>query len=122
MTPDEIESWVKATMNLGSPLFTVFACVILGYFFRAIPKFNNDYLWIVCGSAGAVIFPVLALPHRAMYGHDEGLIQWILRSIIMGLTLGLGAWAFHDKILKKYEDKIPLLKIFVGMVDRAGKN
>jgi len=70
--------------------------------------------------AGAIIFPILATSHRSLYGQGEGFAAWLVRSIIMGLILGMGAWAVHDKILSKYEDKVPGLKGFVGMVDRAG--
>ena len=120
MTPDQIESWVKAAMNLGSPLFTILGCIVVGYFFRAMPKFNNDWLWCVCGATGAIIFPVLAYAHRSLFAKDESLAEWIIRTVIMGLILGMGSWAFHDKILSRVEDKIPYLKDFVAMIDRAG--
>jgi hypothetical protein len=121
MTPQEIEGWVKAIMNLGSPVFTIVACIGIGYFFRAIPKFNNEWLWVVCGIAGAIMFPVLAYAHREMYGFDEGLAVWLVRTIPMGLILGMGAWAVHDKILSKIENKLPILKNFVAFVDKTGK-
>ena len=116
----QIESWVTWCMNLGSPLFTVFACIAIGYFFRAMPKFPNDWMWTVCSGSGSFIFPILAYPHRALYGHDEGLAQWLLRTVIMGLVLGMGAWGAHEKILSKVEDKIPILKWIVKKVDQSG--
>ena len=100
MTPDTINDWVTAIMKLSAAPFTVVAVIALGYFFRAIPKFNNEWLWIVCGLAGAFIFPVLGHCHA-----DDTATVFFTRSIIMGLILGMGAWAIHDKILKQIEDK-----------------
>lgn len=112
--------WMTQSINLIWGLkpipFTIIAVILIGYFFRAIPRFNNEYLWMVCGLAGSAIFPVMA-PHHV----DEPIAQHIARGIVSGLVLGMGAWAIHDKILSKYEDRIPFLKNLVKTVDKIGQ-
>jgi hypothetical protein len=115
MTSDQLNSIVTALMTTSPVMFTLFAVIIIGYFFRAIPKFNNEWLWIVCGAAGAVVFPLLAHKHT-----DDTTAGFWVRSVFVGLALGMGAWGFHDKLLKQFEDKIPILSAFVAFVDKTG--
>jgi len=115
MTPDTINDWVTAIMKLSAAPFTVVAVIALGYFFRAIPKFNNEWLWLVCGAGGMIIFPVLGHRHA-----DDTATVFFTRSIIMGLILGMGSWAIHDKLLKQIEDKIPGLSSLATFVDKVG--
>jgi hypothetical protein len=121
MQPSDIEAWLGFAVNLGSPLLTVLACIAAAYLFRSFRGFKNKNLWIVCGVAGIVAFPLLALQHRSVYGANESVYEWLFRGVTFGHFLGLGAWAFHDKILRRCEHKIPILASIVSVVDALGK-
>ena len=119
MTPQDIGDWLGFVWNLGLGLRLVLIVAGVGYAFRAMPLFPNKWLWVVCGAAGAAIFPFMASPRDT---DTPG--TFALRVGLLGLFLGLGAWAMHDRVLSKnglgLETKIPVVKNIIELVDRAG--
>ena len=88
-------------MNLGAVPFTVAACIIVCYVFRAIPIFPNKWIPLVCIVTGAVVFPFLN-PHPS----SVTAMVFYAHSIIGGLFLGIVAWLIHDKFIQGFEDKV----------------
>jgi hypothetical protein len=104
MTEKNLTDFVSWAMNLGAAPFTVLAVIAVGYVLRLVPAFPNKWLPATCVVVGTIIFPVLAHHHA-----DDTEANYLVRTIFMGMIIGFGAWAFHNKILKSVEDKIPLL-------------
>lgn len=87
-------------MSLGAVPFTVAACIIIGYVFRAVPIFPNKWIPIVVILSGQIFLLVNPRPTSVEVG------AYFAHSIIGGLFLGVVAWLLHDKFLQNFEDKI----------------
>ena len=100
MDLDQLQDTTNWLMNLGAVPFTVAACIIIGYVFRAIPIFPNKWIPLVVILAGQIFVLLNPRPSSftvtAFYSHG----------VIGGLFLGLVAWLLHDKFISKFEDKI----------------
>ena len=114
MIPDseQITQWTDYLMSIGAAPFTVLACLTFGYVMRLIPPVNNKWIPVACVIIGVIVFPALASQHP-----DETKAQFIIKRLFMGMFLGLGSWAFHDKLISKIEDKIPLLGKILAKAD-----
>ena len=120
MTPQDIIAWLEPIWNLGIGIRLVIIAIGVGYAFRALPFFPNKWLWLVCGVAGATIFPFMAHPRNGEY-----VWLFLTRSGLLGLFLGMGAATLHDRVLSKngwgLEMKIPILKNVIDFIDKLGK-
>jgi hypothetical protein len=77
-----------------------------GYVLRGIKWINNSAIPFVCCVAGAVIYPFIAKPGQA----DPVLAHPFVRLAMIGFLIGFLSWIFHDKLLSRFEDRIPGLK------------
>jgi hypothetical protein len=120
MTPQDISAWLDLIWNLGIGIRLVLIVTVVGYVFRALPFFPNNWLWLVCGLAGAAMFPFMAHPRDGEY-------VWLFwaRTGVVGLFVGMGAATLHDRVLSKngwgLETRIPMLRNVIDFIDHLGK-
>ena len=88
--------------SLGPEALVVAACLVVGYVLRTIRKIPNEVIPPSVIIIGTAVYPFLA---DTAQGRNAD-----FKNAIVGMTLGFLSWTFHNKILKRVEDKIPFLK------------
>jgi hypothetical protein len=116
VTTDTVDGLTNWLLSLGAVPSTIFMIIGIGYLLRAIPVFPTRWMWAACGLCGAVIFPIVAHYHTSAESW-----AYIAKTVCAGIWIGLGAWATHDKILSRFEDRIPVLKDIVAAIDAANQ-
>ena len=100
----------------GAPGYVLVAavCVVIGYILRLNKTFPNAKIPIVCVLAGAILNPLCDAVGDT---GKEAFRIWIVRNVLIGVVVGFCAWMFHNLILKRIEEKIPLLGPALKRVD-----
>ena len=102
---DTIVNWVNQLYGLPAGVLVGLLCIVICYAFKVTDRFPNDAIPVVCLLLGAILLPMLA-PECPL---EEKLIAYRVKHAVVGIIVGLVAWAFHNLILSKIEDKIPWL-------------
>ena len=91
----------------GLPSYAVvfISCLAVGYVLKLSKKFPNDAIPVVAILWGAAFLPLIADPAADATPWRI----WFGKNFLIGLVIGALAWAFHNKILSRFEDKIPFL-------------
>jgi hypothetical protein len=92
------EEAVHTIQNLGPELFTVLACLAVGYGIRLIPFVNNNWIpAFLIFVAGPVIYCSVVDPDWDSFID----MRWpIVKHIILGMIFGLASWIVHKAFLK----------------------
>lgn len=107
-------SLLNAISSLPGHVLVGLTCLIVGYALRFIRRFPNDGIPLVSILWGMVINPLLADVRES----GTPLRLWLARNIMVGLVIGAVTWALHRYILKKIEEKIPILGPALADADR----
>jgi len=100
----------------SAPTYAVFcSCVVVGYVFRCIKSFPNGGIPALVVSWGALANTIMSNEH----GPSLTLSQERFLAGMIGMVIGLLAWLFHKKLLKKLETKVPFL---ANMLDSGNSN
>ena len=89
---------VDSVKSLGPELFTVLACVILGYALKFIPFIRNA--WIPC------ILTFIAGPgiYCSVGSPDMESMMWMrfpmARQVVLGIVWGFASWMVHRAFLR----------------------
>lgn len=89
--------------GLPAGMLVLISCLVVGYVAKCIRRFPNEAIPVTVILWGAVLTPMLqdarnSIPFRV----------WIIRGILIGLTIGFLAWLLHNKVLAKIEDRLGL--------------
>lgn len=78
----------------------------IGYFLKLQSWYPNKQIPTAVMLVGLIGGPVLAMGH---YDHKLAMTPQILTHIMIGAAVSFSVWGLHNKVLKKYESKIPIL-------------
>lgn len=101
-----IESIVVHLQKLeGAPAVAILlvGCIIFGYLLKVIPMFPNNAIPMSVILSGAIVYPIMSDARNPM-----PLRVWMVRNVIIGLTIGFVAWMLHNKVLSRIEDRLGL--------------
>lgn len=96
------------SLNLlyGAPAVVVVfvSAIAFGWLWKSVPFTNNRWIphLVVLGSG-------IWLPLLTTRPPDQPFRIWLTRHFLIGVIVGLAAWLFHAKLLKKYETQIPII-------------
>lgn len=105
---------LNSVYGLPGHVLVGLTCVILGYMLRFYRKFPNDAIPLVCILWGMVFNPLLADERVA----GSSMRLWLVRNVLTGFVTGAVAWAIHAKIIKRFEERIPLLGSLLTAADK----
>lgn len=115
MNEQEITDFVSWAMNLGAAPFTVLIALAFGYVLRLIPRFPNGWIPVT-----VIVFTTIAFPLIARHHADDTTFQYVIRTVFMGMVIGLGTVGLHERFISKIEDKFPLLgKLLSATKDKS---
>jgi hypothetical protein len=99
----------------GLPAFGLvfIVCLAVGYGLRLWKKFPNDGIPLAVILCGPVFLPLIADPAADSIPWRI----WFFKNFLIGLIVGVAAWVAHNKLLSKFEDKIPFLGDKLAAVD-----
>jgi hypothetical protein len=92
---------IQQLHHMGPEMLLGLSMIGLSYGLRFIPVFPNVWIPAVCIFAPMFIQPLIADPSRLTnFPHYP-----VVRFALEGLLIGVVAWMFHNKAIKKLEDK-----------------
>lgn len=89
----------------GDAVLGLFA-LSLGYFLKLQSWYPNKQIPTAVMLVGLIGGPVLAMGH---YDHKAAMTPQILTHVMIGAAVSFSVWGLHNKVLRKYETKIPIL-------------
>ena len=96
-----VDQWTSYALSLGAGPFTVFAGWVVGWVIKLLPFVPNNRIPLCVVTWCAICYPLLA---------TRGATPWrvfIVQSVVLGLGMGLAAWWTHNKILSRFENRLP---------------
>jgi hypothetical protein len=111
---DQALGILDSLSGLPGHILVGISCIVVGYALRFFKRFPNDAIPLVCILWGMVFNPLLA-PDRAL---GTSLRLWAARNAIIGLIVGALAWALHRYVIKKFEDRLPIVGEMLAEADR----
>ena len=100
---DNLQDGIQQLLGLGPEALTIIGVIVLGYFLRFLPFIPNKAIPAICIAVSTILYPLMVVPKAV-----EGSRNPMVRLAIIGMVLGTLAWIFHNKALKKIEDKCGL--------------
>lgn len=76
------------------------SCIVLGYVLRFIKAFPNDGIPVAVILWGGIVMSLVA-DSRAS---SMPIRVWVVRNILVGMIIGLGAWLVHKALLSRVEN------------------
>ena len=98
-----LEEIVNTLSKLGPEMFCVVACIAFGYVIRLIPAIPNKWIPAACILFAPLVYPFLTSPGRV----SPDSVNPLVRIILTGLVLGVGAFGLHHHVIAHIESKIP---------------
>ena len=97
---DQATQFLSKLYGAPAGLLVIILCIIAGYILKKIKSIPNDAIPMFVVLLGATIYPLIADDRN-----DITLRVWIVRNLVIGLTLGFAAWIIHNKVIKYFTDK-----------------
>lgn len=94
-----IETLSKYVLALGPEALTVVAVIALGYIPRFVPGVPHKYIPLFCIMVGPVVYPFLGDRNKIAFETTNPVVAQVL----IGLVLGVVAWATHDQVIGRLE-------------------
>lgn len=110
---DKIVSALNTLYGLPAVALVFGSCIALGYVLRFVRRFPNDGIPVAVILWGGIAMSVIA-DSRAS---SMPLRVWIVRNLLVGMIIGLGAWLVHKIALSRLEDWVA--KRFSALTDTA---
>ena len=112
---DAVTDWLNSLWGAPGVLLVVVLCIAFCYVCRFLPSIPNRAIPLICIITGAALMPVFAPACPVA----TSLIAWRIRALVIGIVVGIVAWAVHRVLLSKIEDKIPGLANLLNAGDSA---
>ena len=104
MDLDFVSDLSKQLLNVGPELLLGLGAIALGYALQLIPTFPNKWIPAVCIFSPAIVYPFLAECGKCPYDVRYPFVRFVL----IGLLIGVAAWALHNQVLKRLiDDRFP---------------
>jgi len=110
---DTLDNWLTEISDLLAKLYGVpgyvlvfLSCIAVGYILRIWRWFPNRAIPVVAILWGPLFNMLIADPLADRFS----IRVWLVKNFLVGLLIGGGAFVFHNRVLKKLEDKLPFLK------------
>lgn len=87
----------------GAPA-VVLVCLsglVLGFILKRLKNFPNNGIPICVILWGGIVYPLIADANN-----DLTLRVWLIRNLMIGVITGFLTWLLHNKILKRYLDRM----------------
>jgi hypothetical protein len=110
----------KIDQLYGAPgwALTVLACIVIGYVLKGVKCFPNGVIPVFVIFAGCILGVFFAGVEPAKYNH----LEWLVRNGVIGIILGFIAWVLHAQLIKRVEEKIPLLRGLSAQLEEENTN
>ena len=115
-TLEQVTDLLGKLYGIPGYVLVFISCIVVGYVFRVVKTFPNSAIPYVAILWGPVFNMVIADPNA----DDLPIRIWLVKNFLVGFIIAGGAWAFHNKLLKRVEDKIPFLKGWLVPDDDTG--
>lgn len=119
-----IEGWLESAQSILSKLYglpggvlVLLSCIAVGYVLRLWKWFPDKAIPVVAIIWGPIFNTLLADPKS----DDLPLRVWICKNVLVGLLIGVIAWVVHNKVIARFEDKIPFLGKQLAKMDEQPK-
>jgi hypothetical protein len=113
---DSFIQLLNSLYGLPSSLLVGITCIIFGYALRLAKNFPNNGIPLACILWGMTFTPLISdIPAHTSFR------VWLGRNILLGAIIGAGAWLAHKWLLKRVEDRVPLLGSMLSHVDKSGQ-
>lgn len=90
--------------GLPGYVLVALSCAVVGYLCRFCKRCPNDYIPFFVVGWAMVFNPLIS----AAPAKDSTWRIWLVTHVLIGMVVGLVAWLAHNKILKKFEMKVPV--------------
>lgn len=101
---DTVLAWLNALYGMPAIAVVFFSAIAFGYVWKVTPFISNRFIPAVVVLGSGVWLCLLATRQP-----DVPVRVWLVRHFLLGIFVGLIAWIFHNRILKKIETQIPFL-------------
>lgn len=113
---EQLTQYIAKLEAMTGLALVALTCLVLGYVLKLIPKFPNGAVPLVVVLAGMLLTPVIDEGKAA----NETVRVWLIDHILYGMIVGFCVWTFHAYILKRFEDKIPILGALLNGKNQTG--
>lgn len=105
-----IRDLVKIIKGLGPEAMTGAVLIVVGWWLRGIKSIDNATIPKIVILLGGILYPSLGQPGQVSTEFRNPEV-WL---ICVGLLIGCAAWFLHEKIIAKFEDKVPGLRAWLA--------
>lgn len=104
--------WITKLEGLPAGALTIVVCLALGYVLKFSPAFLNSRIPLVVCVAGGLFYSFIAptAPANPLIVQESVPLSVRIRTLGIGLVLGVVSWFIHNKVLKRVEDSDWLAK------------
>lgn len=81
------------------------SCIVVGYTLKLYRPFPNAAIPVVCICWGMIMNPLIAVaPTKGVPWRI-----WLVTNTLVGMIVGFAAWGVHNRWLKRFDRKIPVI-------------
>ena len=105
---EDIWSLLWSQVQILAAAVSILASLVVGYVLRLRVTYPNARIPLSCIETSVLVYLLMCVP-PAHLGDILSVVRYLVATIVIGGGIGMTAWQFHARLLKRFELSIPFL-------------